>query len=674
MNKLSLFLFAICAIATTIFATPPGTTYTDENTFKNALEPGYYYDDMNHCPLPQTHTTSCTVAGDGMAAVFKGYGGNGWFSGDYAPVFSWDSCSSQPGIQFTFSGDLLPTAFGVKVGLINEGSPGNPIATTFTATINGANSYPPFSTNGLTFWGITGSTRISTITLAGVCTGGGWWNAGYAYLANPRDVCNGCNLADATGHCNKTTTTCVLDSCNGGFLDCDGIADNGCEVNNATNAYHCGSCSNNCTAFSEVSTAECSSSICGILSCSNGFFDCNLLSADGCEVTSAMVSDNNDMCGSCTNNCSALANVASTSCSGGICQIAKCADGWANVDGVPSNGCEVDLTTDVHNCGSVGNNCHSLNNVQGVHCANSFCVVDSCANGFGNCDGIVGNGCETNTTNDFSNCGACGHVCTLGDFVQSESCSSSVCQVAACEPNYHDYDGINTNGCESPCVGSNCFIDKSRKVNGPITITLANMQVSNPGFVLIDLEQNNAMKGGAQQLALVNGNIQLTIHPSMSGAFTFKYHQLFTWASGDTYKQEVQANFNIVNHAPVLANTAFTLVTPRLTPFVFQLLDGASDIDGDTLSVVKITPTKVATASSVHQIDNMSLYFRIEGVFVQAYSNGTVVLSQAVDTGDSATAGAPLLPTFHKSIGFQYQVTDGDRDNQYTWGTFTLQP
>jgi hypothetical protein len=49
--------------------------------------------------------------------------------------------------------------------------------------------------------------------------------------------------------------------------------------------------------------------------------------------------------------------------------------------------------------------------------------VTSCNVGFANCNGTVNDGCETSTSNDTSNCGACGTVCAVG-----QSCVNGHCQ------------------------------------------------------------------------------------------------------------------------------------------------------------------------------------------------------------------------------------------------------
>ena len=55
-------------------------------------------------------------------------------------------------------------------------------------------------------------------------------------------------------------------------------------------------------------------------------------------------------------------------------------------------------------CGGCGHACNSTNGT--ASCASGVCGI-SCSAGFGNCDGNVTNGCETNTQTSTSNCGTC---------------------------------------------------------------------------------------------------------------------------------------------------------------------------------------------------------------------------------------------------------------------------
>ena len=57
----------------------------------------------------------------------------------------------------------------------------------------------------------------------------------------------------------------------------------------------------------------------------------------------------------------------------------KCEEHWANLDGAWSNGCETDLSNNVTNCGLVGNNCLvHVQNAAGVACVNNQCVFTVC--------------------------------------------------------------------------------------------------------------------------------------------------------------------------------------------------------------------------------------------------------------------------------------------------------
>jgi hypothetical protein len=58
------------------------------------------------------------------------------------------------------------------------------------------------------------------------------------------NVCNPANV----GHAECASSACTYDTCSSGFGDCDGNRANGCEVNLATNAQHCGSCSTSCSS------------------------------------------------------------------------------------------------------------------------------------------------------------------------------------------------------------------------------------------------------------------------------------------------------------------------------------------------------------------------------------------------------------------------------------------
>ena len=221
-----------------------------------------------------------------------------------------------------------------------------------------------------------------------------------------------CNLANAVAGCGSGA--CLIVSCNAGFGNCDGLTSNGCEVNLNTNVNNCGGCGSVCSLPN--ATAGCSSGACSIASCNAGYANCDGLTSNGCETnTSSSVAN----CGACGFVCSTPAN-AVAGCSGGACGIASCNAGYANCDGLVSNGCETNTSTSVANCGACGFVC-SLANATPA-CSSGACSIASCNAGYANCDGVASNGCEVNLNTDVNNCGGCGHVCPGGDI-----CSSGVC-------------------------------------------------------------------------------------------------------------------------------------------------------------------------------------------------------------------------------------------------------
>lgn len=130
---------------------------------------------------------------------------------------------------------------------------------------------------------------------------------------------------------------------------------------------------------------------------------------------------------------------ATAECRAGACTVATCAEGFGNCDGLDADGCEERVNT-VNHCGTCGNDCTTLSNAATVSCNNSVCAVGKCKKDFDNCDGIPENGCET-SLNTLTDCGKCRAVCS------GQACQEGVC----CEKTgYGDCDGNPDNGCETP--------------------------------------------------------------------------------------------------------------------------------------------------------------------------------------------------------------------------------
>jgi hypothetical protein len=114
-----------------------------------------------------------------------------------------------------------------------------------------------------------------------------------------REGCQPCALPHATPTC-AGDGTCAIAACIGSWENCDGRADNGCEIDLDRDIDHCGDCD---ARPCEVDNAEpaCSVGSCAIRRCNPGFGDCDRRSTNGCE-TDTMTSEAH--CGDCNMPCS----------------------------------------------------------------------------------------------------------------------------------------------------------------------------------------------------------------------------------------------------------------------------------------------------------------------------------------------------------------------------------
>ena len=180
----------------------------------------------------------------------------------------------------------------------------------------------------------------------------------------------GCNAGHAG--CGADAGSCDVDlgSCRGCLADaeCTDMANPRCDVPNGR-CVPCVPMADNCPTGQYCSVA-------------NNQFSC----VSGCKVQSECAGDGGGAMDCCNHQCT---NTSSDKANCGACG-KTCENGNTCCSGTCA-----DVTADVSNCGGCGMGC-MLQNVMGPTCAGSTCGFTKCNPGFGDCDLMPANGCETN--------------------------------------------------------------------------------------------------------------------------------------------------------------------------------------------------------------------------------------------------------------------------------------
>ncbi len=112
-------------------------------------------------------------------------------------------------------------------------------------------------------------------------------------------------------------------------------------------------------------------------------------------------------------------------CVNSVCTY-PCSPGFSDCNNTAADGCEVNILTDVQNCGSCGTVCPGTPFPNGQFgCVNGFCTF-GCNPGFSNCDANIANGCETNHTLPLNTCATAVNLGSLcGDLTCGVFCNIS---------------------------------------------------------------------------------------------------------------------------------------------------------------------------------------------------------------------------------------------------------
>ncbi len=241
----------------------------------------------------------------------------------------------------------------------------------------------------------------------------------------------GCDTDDdgftvADGDCDDTNSYIYPGASDGGDA-CDGI-DNDCDgmidedVIFSSDEDNCGECGVQCPLDWNCVAGECVEPDSDYDGYSVWDGDCN-------DNDNTIYPGATEICGDgIDNDCD---DVVDESCQN-VGSDGNCLTGYGDCDGIASNGCETDLTNDVDNCGACDNTC-SISHGTTISCSDGECEI-ICDDGWADCDGGPSNGCETDISSNENSCGACGEACPPG----------YICVGGSCEPNTNtdnDEDG-----------------------------------------------------------------------------------------------------------------------------------------------------------------------------------------------------------------------------------------
>lgn len=139
---------------------------------------------------------------------------------------------------------------------------------------------------------------------------------------------------------------------------------------------------------------------------------------DPCDDVDLKTDINN--CGECGVHC--VITGADSVCNDGKCEIEKCIEGRYDVNGDPADGCE-------------------------LLCDGDPDADEECNGEDDDCDGLKDESFDL--MNDVDNCGSCGNKCDLQN--ASAKCEDGVCKIDACNDGFYTVDNLDSTGCEYPC-------------------------------------------------------------------------------------------------------------------------------------------------------------------------------------------------------------------------------
>ena len=178
---------------------------------------------------------------------------------------------------------------------------------------------------------------------------------------------------------------------------------------------HCGTHTNDCTKLSGWKSGSCIDKQCYAYKCATGYHLASIIDANGNEKT-ICEQDTHDACGSINTQCG-----ADEICAQGVCTD-KCQPGE-----VICNGSCINPKTNTQYCGA-DPSCRSFATCSGTEkCVDGSCLLSSCAHNETLCTKNGQKVCVDVNGNNPYHCGACGSTCVDTEIAKATGCNQGKC-------------------------------------------------------------------------------------------------------------------------------------------------------------------------------------------------------------------------------------------------------
>jgi hypothetical protein len=244
---------------------------------------------------------------------------------------------------------------------------------------------------------------------------------------------------------------CSIVSCQGDWVDTNGLAWDGCECLKTAATELCNFVDDNCDGqVDESPLSDCLPP----LACEFGTCQCPLAQPNlqACVPGQCIdINTNPKHCGFCGNDCQKMAwdHVSKYGCADGMCNIAQCQAPWVNTNVMDFDGCECEKTSPTEVCDMIDNNCEGQvdelpnNCIPPKVCQFGECICPTDQPNLMDC----GDGKCTDTYTNLSHCGFCNNKCNLPN-VSVQKCEKGICYPSVCKNPYKDCNLLPDDGCE----------------------------------------------------------------------------------------------------------------------------------------------------------------------------------------------------------------------------------